>query len=210
MSYHEWTLNTPLQEFFKRKNTKIVKDEDGMVGIELTYNNRVVVLSTKHIIKSFLRYLKSIAHEYFGKPICEIVITVPSYFSDLQRCHIKECCETVDLKVLRIINEPTAAALAYGFDTNREHFSTFVSENVLVIDCGGGTTDISILLMDYEEQIFEVKNVTGNNFLGGEDITDSLVTYVIQKMGLIADNLTPKQFNKLKNGCESLKLSKDC
>lgn len=205
MSYHEWTLNTPLQEFFKRKNTKIVKDEDGMVGIELTYNNRVVVLSTKHIIKSFLRYLKSIAHEYFGKPICEIVITVPAYFSDLQRCHIKECCEILDLKVLRIINEPTAAALAYGFDTNREHFSTFVSENVLVIDCGGGTTDISILLMDYEDQIFEVKNVTGNNFLGGEDITDSLVTYVIQKMGLIADNLTPKQFNKLKNGCESLK-----
>lgn len=203
MKYDEWCSNLPLQNFFQRKNTNIVDDGKGMLGVQFTHNNQVIVISINRIITSFLLYIKRIAEDYLGKHVNNIVITVPAYFSDLQRCHIKQCCEKIDMNVLRIINEPTAAALAYGFDNvnNRTH----CTENVLVIDCGGGTTDISVLLMDYEDHIFEVKNVTGDNFLGGEDITDSLITYVLKTTQLGLVDVTPKQFNRLKNGCEQLK-----
>lgn len=201
ITYQDWTSNLELQQFFERKNTKVVTDENGLLGVELTHNNTVIVFSIHHIVKAFLLYIKNISEEYLGKQVHNIVITVPAYFSDLQRCHIKECCESIDLNVVRIINEPTAAALAYA----REHKAVKTQENVIVIDCGGGTTDISLLTMDYEDQVFEVKNVTGDNFLGGEDITDSLISYVIQKLGLDAKGLSPKQLNKLKNGCEKMK-----
>lgn len=206
VTYEEWCSDLPLQQFFQRKNTKIVNDGTGMLGIELTHNNQVVVLSVNQIITSFLSYIKLVTEEYLGRCVRDIVITVPAYFSDLQRCNVKKCCEMTGLNVLRVVNEPTAAALAYGFDIVRNSDSTSsFTENVLVIDCGGGTTDISILLMDYDEQVFEVKNVNGDNFLGGEDMTDIIVKYVIDRLGLTTSSITPKQFNKLKNGCESLK-----
>ncbi len=205
ISYDAWDSDLQMQQFFKRKGTDIVRNPDGMVAIQIRHNNVLTVLSIDHIIQSFMFYLRRTAEEYLGASVCDIVITVPAYFSDLQRSKLKMCCESAGLNVVRIINEPTAAALAYGFDILSNYSKTKVdTEHVLVIDCGGGTTDISVLFMDYNEQLFEVKNVSGDNFLGGEDITNTLVSHVIQRLHLDQE-LSLKQLNRLKTQCEKVK-----
>src|SRR5712691_7715597 len=117
-----------------------------------------------------LRQLKRNAERYFGKPVTQAVITVPAYFNDAQRQATKDAGRIAGLEVLRLVNEPTAASLAYGLDKNKEGI-------VAVYDLGGGTFDISILKL--HEGIFEVIATNGDTHLGGDDIDNLLITIAL-------------------------------
>ena len=117
-----------------------------------------------------LQKLKADAEAYLGEPVTQAVITVPAYFSDSQRQATKDAGKIAGLDVLRIINEPTAAALAYGLDKDEEH-------TVLVFDLGGGTFDVSILELD--DGVFQVKATAGNNLLGGDDFDQRIIDYLV-------------------------------
>jgi len=117
-----------------------------------------------------LQELKKVAEDYLGEEVTRAVITVPAYFNDSQRTATKEAGEIAGLKVERIINEPTAAALAYGLDRNK-------NEKVAVFDFGGGTFDISIL--DIGDNVFEVLATNGDTHLGGDDIDQRVIEYLV-------------------------------
>lgn len=119
-----------------------------------------------------LRKLKQEAESYLGATVSQAVITVPAYFTDSQRQATKDAGEIAGLEVLRIINEPTAAALAYGVDKTQDH-------TILVFDLGGGTFDVSIL--ELGEGVFEVLATAGNNQLGGDDFDQRIVDYLVQE-----------------------------
>jgi len=121
-------------------------------------------------ISSFvLMKMKQTAEDYLGEKITDAVITVPAYFNDSQRQATKDAGRVAGLNVLRIINEPTAAALAYGLDKKKD-------EKIAVFDLGGGTFDISIL--ELGEGVFEVKSTNGDTHLGGEDFDQRLIEYI--------------------------------
>ena len=117
-----------------------------------------------------LQKLKRDAEEYLGEKVTEAVITVPAYFNDSQRQATKDAGKIAGLEVKRIINEPTAAALAYGLD--KEHDQT-----ILVFDLGGGTFDVSIL--DLGEGVFEVKSTNGDTHLGGDNFDKAVVDWMV-------------------------------
>ncbi len=119
-----------------------------------------------------LQKLKSDAEAYLGETVSQAVITVPAYFSDSQRQATKDAGKIAGLEVLRIINEPTAAALAYGLDKGE-------AQTVLVFDLGGGTFDVSILELD--DGVFQVKATSGNNFLGGDDFDQRVVDHMVKE-----------------------------
>ena len=124
-----------------------------------------------------LAKLKRDAEQYLGEPVTDAVITVPAYFNDAERQATKEAGEISGLNVLRIINEPTAAALAYGLDKGKE------DELILVFDLGGGTFDVSLLEVGKDDDFstIQVKSTAGDNRLGGDDWDQRVVTYLIQK-----------------------------
>ncbi len=136
-------------------------------------------MSPPEISAIVLRQMKEIAEDYLGETVSDAIVTVPAYFNDSQRQATKDAGQIAGLNVLRIINEPTAAALAYGLDKNK-------SEKVAVFDLGGGTFDISIL--ELNEGVFEVKATNGDTFLGGEDfdqrITDFLAEEFLKENGI--------------------------
>jgi molecular chaperone DnaK len=119
-----------------------------------------------------LREMKRVAEEYLGEPVREAVVTVPAHFNDTQRQCTKDAGKIAGLDVLRILNEPTAAALAYGFGKQKE-------EKIAIYDLGGGTFDISILEMG--DGVVEVLSTGGNTFLGGEDFDRRVVSYVLER-----------------------------
>jgi len=123
-----------------------------------------------------LTKMKETAETYLGHTVTNAVITVPAYFNDSQRQATKDAGTISGLEVLRIINEPTAAAIAYGLDRKDKHKA---ERNVLIFDLGGGTFDVSILAI--EEGIFEVKATAGDTHLGGEDFDSRLVLHFIQE-----------------------------
>lgn len=127
--------------------------------------------SPEQISAMILQKLKKDAEEQLGQKVTKAVITVPAYFSDSQRKATKAAGEIAGLEVLRIINEPTAAALAYGLDKKHAH-------NVLIFDFGGGTFDVSILELD--DGVFEVKSTAGDNHLGGDDIDQKIIDYLVE------------------------------
>lgn len=142
---------------------------------DLIHDNKEITLSIPDLVTIFINYLKQFSAQFLGFTPNNIVITIPAYFNDSQREIIKQCCEKCNFNVLRIINEPTAAALAYSFTESKIQPNTL--ENIIVVDIGGGTTDISYLHMDYTNQVYQVKKVIGDNLLGGEDLTKYLMDY---------------------------------
>lgn len=172
----------------------------------LTWNNKEQNIHITKLIKFYLRYLRGIVLDHFSivsdtDISIDIVITVPVYFNDNQRTILKQCCESVKFNVLRIINEPTAASLAYALEKSK--YQSNDEEFILTFDCGGGTTDISLLHLDYTESIYEVKNTIGDNLLGGEDITNNLINYIISK--LVLQN-SKHMLNKIRKQAEEVKI----
>src|SRR4249920_1997503 len=129
--------------------------------------------TAQEISARVLQKLKRDAEAYLGEPIIEAVITVPAYFEDAQRQATKEAGEIAGLKVLRIVNEPTAAALAYGLDKGEKE------QTILVFDLGGGTFDVSLL--EIGDGVVEVKATSGDNHLGGDDWDDRIVEWLVDK-----------------------------
>ena len=147
-----------------------------------------------------LQKMKSEAEEYLGETVSDAVITVPAYFSDAQRQATKDAGRIAGLNVLRIINEPTAAALAYGLDKGE-------NQKILVYDLGGGTFDVSVL--EIGDGVFEVLATNGNNKLGGDDFDNCIINYVADQfqkengIDLIKD---PQAFQRLKGEAEKAKI----
>ena len=129
-------------------------------------------LSPSEISAMVLQRMKEIAEDYLGEKVSDAIVTVPAYFNDSQRQATKDAGQIAGLNVLRIINEPTAAALAYGLDKNK-------MGKVAVFDLGGGTFDISIL--ELNEGIFEVKATNGDTFLGGEDFDQRIIDFLVDE-----------------------------
>ncbi len=129
--------------------------------------------SPQEISAIILQYLKSYAEEYLGEKVTKAVITVPAYFNDAERQATKDAGQIAGLEVERIINEPTAAALAYGLDKTEE------DQTILVFDLGGGTFDVSI--MELGDGVFEVKATAGDNRLGGDDFDQVIIDYLVEQ-----------------------------
>ena len=147
---------------------KIVNSEKGDAWIEAKGEK----YSPSQISAFILQKMKETAEKYLGQAVTKAVITVPAYFNDAQRQATKDAGKIAGLEVLRIINEPTAAALAYGLDKKN-------GQKIAVYDLGGGTFDVSIL--EIGDGVFEVKSTNGDTFLGGEDFDDTIVNYLIDE-----------------------------
>lgn len=146
----------------------VKKRTNGDVAIEIQGKE----YTPQEISAAVLGYLKQTAEDYLGQPVTEAVITVPAYFNDAQRQATKDAGKIAGLEVKRIINEPTAAALAYGFDKKK-------SGTIAVFDFGGGTFDISIL--DINDGVIEVKSTNGDTRLGGDDIDTVIINYLTEE-----------------------------
>ena len=140
--------------------------------IEVIYKNEVKRFQAEQISSMVLHKMREIAEAYIGKKVSKAVITFPAYFNDSQRQATKDAGVIAGLQVLRIINEPTAAAIAYGLDKQ-----TSGEKNILIFDLGGGTFDVSLLVI--ERGIFEVKATNGNTHLGGEDFDVKMVNFCV-------------------------------
>ena len=145
---------------------KIAKGPNGDAWVEANGKS----YSPQQISAFILQDLKKTAEDYLGEKVERAVITVPAYFNDAQRQATKDAGEIAGLKVERIINEPTAAALAYGLDKGKKN------QKIAVFDLGGGTFDVSIL--EIGDGVFEVKSTNGDTFLGGEDFDMRIVEYL--------------------------------
>jgi molecular chaperone DnaK len=144
---------------------KIVDASNGDAGVHAQGKD----YSTQEISAMILQKMKQTAEDYLGEKVTEAVITVPAYFNDSQRQATKDAGRIAGLEVLRIINEPTAASLAYGLDKKKE-------DTIAVFDLGGGTFDISVL--ELGDGVFEVKSTNGNTHLGGEDFDQRIIEYI--------------------------------
>ena len=169
--------------------------------IEVTANGETKTFSAEEISAAVLQKMKATAEAYLGEKVTDAVITVPAYFNDSQRQATKDAGAIAGLNVLRIINEPTAAALAYGLDKK-----TNAEQNVLIFDCGGGTHDLSILTLD--DGVFEVKATAGDTHLGGEDFDNAMVDWCVSEFKKkskldVAGNA--KALRRLRTACERAK-----
>jgi molecular chaperone DnaK len=147
-----------------------------------------------------LQDLKKTAESYLGETVKDAIITVPAYFNDAQRKATKDAGEIAGLNVIRVLPEPTAAALAYGLDKKK-------NEKILVFDLGGGTFDVSVL--DVGDGVFEVLSINGNTHLGGDDFDEELINYVAEefrKQEGIDLRKDPMALQRLKEGCEKAKI----
>ena len=149
-------------------------DDNGRPKVRVEYKKEVKHFTVEEICAMMLSKLKETAEAYLRKPVTDAVITFPSYFNDLQRQTIKDACIIAGLNVLRTHNEPAAAAVAYGLHENIQR-----ERNVLVVDLGGGT--LSVGIVSIEDSIFEVKSMSGDTHLGGEDFDNRMVNHFIQE-----------------------------
>jgi len=175
---------------------KIIKSDSNDAWIEA----RGEKMSPSQVSALILQKMKETAEQYLGETVTQAVITVPAYFNDAQRQATKDAGKIAGLEVLRIINEPTAAALAYGLDKND-------GKTIAVYDLGGGTFDVSIL--EIGDGVFEVKSTNGDTFLGGEDFDMRLVEYLADEfkkengIDLTNDNMA---LQRLKEAAEKAKI----
>jgi len=179
---------------------KVVSDSS-KPKVVVEYMGETKSFFPEEISSMVLLRMKETADAYLGRPITDAVVTVPAYFNDSQRQATKDAGTIAGLNVLRIINEPTAAAIAYGLDKKVAQ-----EKNVLIFDLGGGTFDVSILTI--EDGIFEVKSTAGNTHLGGEDFDNRLVTHFIKEFKRkhkkdISSN--KRALRRLRTACERAK-----
>jgi len=152
-----------------------VVDQNTLPRLRVEYKNEEKTFTPEEISAMILTKMKETAEAYLGHDVKDAVVTVPAYFNDSQRQATKDAGVIAGLNVLRIINEPTAAAIAYGLDKKKGAAEC----NVLIFDLGGGTFDVSILTI--EEGIFEVKSTAGDTHLGGEDFDNRMVDHFVQE-----------------------------
>src|SRR3954468_19266319 len=145
---------------------QVVAGDNNTVRVKI----RDRVYTPQEISAMILQKMKKTAEDYLGSEVTEAVITVPAYFNDAQRQATKEAGEIAGLKVKRIINEPTAAALAYGMDKKNKEMK------IVVFDCGGGTHDVSVL--ELGDGVFEVKSTDGDTHLGGDDFDQVIIDWM--------------------------------
>lgn len=192
--------DAPVQSDMKHWPFEVVSVE-GKPKIQVVYKDEKKTFFPEEISSMVLTKMKETAEAYLGKTVSNAVITVPAYFNDSQRQATKDAGTIAGLNVLRIINEPTAAAIAYGLDKKAAG-----ERNVLIFDLGGGTFDVSILSID--DGIFEVKSTAGDTHLGGEDFDNRLVTHFVQefKRKHKKDLTTNKRaLRRLRTACERAK-----
>jgi len=152
-----------------------VVEQNGLPRLRVEYQSEEKTFTPEEISSMVLVKMKETAEAYLGTPVTEAVVTVPAYFNDSQRQATKDAGMIAGLNVLRIINEPTAAAIAYGLDKKKGQGEC----NVLIFDLGGGTFDVSILSI--EDGIFEVKSTAGDTHLGGEDFDNRMVDHFVNE-----------------------------
>nr|AXR98395.1 70 kDa heat shock protein [Artemia franciscana] len=178
-----------------------VISDGGKPKVQVEFKGEKKTFAPEEVSSMILVKMKETAEAYLGSPVSNAVITVPAYFNDSQRQATKDAGAIAGLNVLRIINEPTAAAIAYGLDKK-----TVGEKNVLIFDLGGGTFDVSILTI--EDGIFEVKSTAGDTHLGGEDFDNRLVNHFVQEFKRkykkdIAVN--KRALRRLRTACERAK-----
>ena len=194
---------------FIGKDFSVCKDEVGRVPYEVTNTGSNVpgvkiddrVYTPQEVSAMILQKMKKTAEDYLGFEVKRAVITVPAYFGDAERTATIEAGEIAGLKVERIINEPTAAALAYGLDKKN------TDAKILVFDCGGGTHDVSVL--EIGDGVFEVKSTDGDTHLGGDDFDNAIINWMVEEfksennMDLSKD---PMALQRLKEAAEKAKI----
>jgi len=192
-----------VQSDIKRFPFKVIK-KNGRPYVQVKYKYEIKQFTAEEISSMILGKLKKMAEDYLDQTVTDAVITVPAYFNDTQRKATIDAGRIAGLNVLQIINEPTAAALAYGFKNKIKN-----KENILVVDLGGGTYDVSLLSIIDEK--YEVKAVSGDTHLGGEDFTDCLVDYFIKEIkdnygkNVYTDPKCNEIINRLRSECERTK-----
>jgi len=189
-----------VQSDMKHWPFKVTEGPGGKPIIQVVFKGETKQFAAEEVSSMVLTKMKEIAEAYLGREVKNAVITVPAYFNDSQRQATKDAGVISGLNVLRIINEPTAAAIAYGLDKKG------AEKNVLIFDLGGGTFDVSLLTI--EEGIFEVKATAGDTHLGGEDFDNRLVEHFVQEFKRkfrkdIGDN--QRALRRLRTACERAK-----
>jgi heat shock protein 1/8 len=195
--------NDPAVESDRKHWPFTVIDDNGKPKIQVDFKGQTSTFLPEEISAMVLTKMKQTAEAYLGQPVKSAVVTVPAYFNDAQRQATKDAGVIAGLNVLRIINEPTAAAVAYGLDRLGQK-----AQNVLVFDCGGGTHDLSILSID--DGVFEVKSTAGDTHLGGEDFDNILVEHCaaeFQKKTKLDIRGNPRALRRLRTACEKAKRS---
>jgi L1 cell adhesion molecule like protein len=190
-----------VQQDMKLLPYSIINDGSDKPAIKVNYKGEVKTFSPEEISSMLLTKMKDIGESFVGKDIKDVVITVPAYFNDSQRQATKDAGAIAGLNVLRVINEPTAAAIAYGLDKQKGKES-----HVLIFDLGGGTFDVSLLSID--DGIFEVKATAGDTHLGGEDFDNRMVQHFLSEFKRkhkkdFSDN--KRALRRLRTACERAK-----
>ena len=179
-----------------------VVEERGRPKIKIEYKGKMKTFCPEEISSMILQKMRETAEAYLGEKVSDAVVTVPAYFNNTQRQATKDAGVISGLNVMRIINEPTAAAIAYGLDKKK----TEGERNVLIFDLGGGNLDVSIVTID--EGIFEVKSTAGNTHLGGEDFDNRMVNHFVcefkrkHKKDL---SINKRSLRRLRTACERAK-----
>jgi L1 cell adhesion molecule like protein len=195
------TFDDPcVQKELKNLSYKVVNKNNKPI-IEVEYKGEHKQFTPEEISSMILTKMKEVAEAYVGQTLTDVVITVPAYFNDSQRNATKDAGAIAGLNVLRIINEPTAAALAYGLDKKSTK-----AQNVLIFDCGGGTHDVTLLNID--DGIFEVKATNGDAHLGGEDADNILMNHFAKEFNnkhKVDITTNARAMRRLKVQCEAAK-----
>jgi len=190
-----------IQADMKHWPFKVLPKEGDKPYIQVKYKGEVKTFAPEEISSMVLIKMKETAEAFLGKTVKDAVVTVPAYFNDSQRQATKDAGAIAHLNVLRIINEPTAAAIAYGLDKKQKG-----ENNILIFDLGGGTFDVSLLTLD--DGIFEVKATAGDTHLGGEDFDNRMVNHFIQEFKRkFKFDITPnmRAVRRLRTACERAK-----